>query len=40
MKELTTFAMNACAEVARNKQLESENKLLLEQKEQAEAKYS
>ena len=39
MKELTTFAMNACAEVARNKQLESENKLLLEQKEQAEANY-
>ena len=29
MKELTTFAMNACAEVARNKQLESENKQLL-----------
>ena len=29
MKELTTFAMNACAEVARNKQLESENKKLL-----------
>ena len=37
MKELTTFAMNACAEVARNKQLEEQNKLLLEQKEQAEA---
>ena len=36
MKELTTFAMNACAEVARNKQLESQNKLLLEQKEAAE----
>lgn len=36
MKELTTFAMNACAEVAHNKQLESENKLLLEQKEAAE----
>lgn len=35
MKELTTFAMNACAEVARNKQLESENKLLLEQKQAA-----
>ena len=31
MKELTTFAMNACAEVARNKQLEEQNKLLLEQ---------
>ena len=31
MKELTTFAMNACAEVARNKQLESQNQLLLEQ---------
>ena len=26
MKELTTFAMNACAEVARNKQLEAEKK--------------
>ena len=39
MKELTTFAMNACAEVARNKQLEAENKLLLEQKEQAETNY-
>ena len=39
MKELTTFAMNACAEVARNKQLEEKNKLLLEQKEQAEANY-
>lgn len=39
MKELTTFAMNACAEVARNKQLEEQNKLLLEQKEQAEANY-
>lgn len=37
MKELTTFAMNACAEVARNKQLEAEKKLLLEQKEKAEA---
>ena len=37
MKELTTFAMNACAEVARNKQLEEQNKLLLEQKEVAEA---
>ena len=37
MKELTTFAMNACAEVARNKQLEAQNKLLLEQKEKAEA---
>ena len=37
MKELTTFAMNACAEVARNKQLEAQNKLLLEQKEAAEA---
>lgn len=36
MKELTTFAMNACAEVARNKQLEEQNKLLLEQKEAAE----
>ena len=36
MKELTTFAMNACAEVARNKQLEAQNKLLLEQKEAAE----
>lgn len=35
MKELTTFAMNACAEVARNKQLEAENKLLLEQKQAA-----
>ena len=35
MKELTTFAMNACAEVARNKQLVSENKLLLEQKQAA-----
>lgn len=35
MKELTTFAMNACAEVARNKQLELENKLLLEQKQAA-----
>ena len=35
MKELTTLAMNACAEVARNKQLESENKLLLEQKQAA-----
>lgn len=35
MKELTTFAMNACIEVARNKQLESENKLLLEQKQAA-----
>src|SRR5574344_1755446 len=35
MKELTTFAMNACAEVARNKQLESENKLLLEQRQAA-----
>ena len=33
MKELTTFAMNACAEVARNKQLEEQNKLLLEEKE-------
>ena len=31
MKELTTFAMNACAEVARNKQLEEQNQLLLEQ---------
>ena len=40
MKELTTFAMNACAEVARNKQLEEQNKLLLEQKEQAEANYN
>ena len=30
MKELTTFAMNACAEVARNKQLEEQNQLLLE----------
>lgn len=29
MKELTTFAMNACAEVARNKQLEAQNKQLL-----------
>ena len=28
MKELTTFAMNACAEVARNKQLEEQNKQL------------
>lgn len=37
MKELTTFAMNACAEVARNKQLEAQNKLLLEQKQAAEA---
>ena len=37
MKELTTFAMNACAEVARNKQLEAQNKLFLEQKEAAEA---
>lgn len=36
MKELTTFAMNACAEVARNKQLEAQNKLLLEQKEKLE----
>ena len=36
MKELTTFAMNACAEVARNKQLEEQNQLLLEQKEAAE----
>ena len=35
MKELTTFAMNACAEVARNKQLEEQNKLLLEQKQAA-----
>ena len=39
MKELTTFAMNACAEVARNKQLEEQNKLLLEQTEAAEANY-
>lgn len=39
MKELTTFAMNACAEVARNKQLEAQNKLLLEQKEQLELDY-
>lgn len=29
MKELTAFAMNACAEVARNKQLEAQNKQLL-----------
>ena len=29
MKEFTTFAMNACAEVARNKQLEAQNKQLL-----------
>ena len=35
MKELTTFAMNACMEVARNKKLEAENKLLLEQKQAA-----
>ena len=34
MKELTTFAMNACAEVARNKQLEAEKKALLEQNTQ------
>ena len=40
MKELTTFAMNACAEVARNKQLEAQNKLLLEQKEAAEKETS
>ena len=40
MKELTTFAMNACAEVARNKQLEEQNKLLLEQKEAAEKETS
>lgn len=39
MKELTTFAMNACAEVARNKQLEAQNKLLLEQKEKLELEY-
>ena len=39
MKELTTFAMNACAEVARNKQLEAQNKLLLEQKEQLQLDY-
>ena len=31
MKEFTTFAMNACAEVARNKQLEVQNKLLHKQ---------
>jgi DNA-binding transcriptional MerR regulator len=37
MKELTTLAMNACAEVARNKELEAQNQLLLEQKEAAEA---
>ena len=38
MKELTTFAMNACAEVARNKQLEAQNKQLLidHQNEKAE----
>lgn len=35
MKELTTLAMNACMEVARNKKLEAENKLLLEQKQAA-----
>lgn len=34
MKELTTFAMNACAEVARNKQLEAEKKALEEQGKQ------
>lgn len=34
MKELTTFAMNACAEVARNKQLEAEKKMLEEQGKQ------
>ena len=34
MKELTTFAMNACAEVARNKQLEAEKKVLEEQGKQ------
>lgn len=34
MRELTTFAMNACAEVARNKQLEAEKKALLEQNTQ------
>ena len=37
MRELTTFAMNACAEVARNKQLEAEKKALIEQKNAAEA---
>lgn len=35
MKELTTFAMNACAEVARNKQLEAQNKLLVEERNAA-----
>lgn len=35
MKELTTFAMNACAEVARNKQLEAQNKLLIEERNAA-----
>lgn len=39
MKELTTFAMNACAEVARNKQLEEQNRILLEQKEQLQLDY-
>ena len=34
MRELTTFAMNACAEVARNKQLEAEKKALEEQNTQ------
>ena len=34
MKELTNFAMNACAEVARNKQLEAEKKALEEQGKQ------
>ena len=34
MRELTTFAMNACAEVARNKQLEAEKKALEEQGKQ------
>ena len=34
MKELTTFAMNACAEVARNKQLEAEKKALEEKGKQ------
>ena len=40
IKEFTQMAMSACVEVARNKQLESQNKLLLEQKEQAEANYN
>ena len=34
MRELTTFAMNACAEVARNKQLEAEKKALEEKGKQ------